>query len=49
MQLSAAENLLKNTGDFSIVFSNVMNLNANDSEENDSKYNITIQRDNISM
>ena len=49
MQLSAAEDLLKNTEDFSIVFSNVMNLNANDSEENDSKYNITIQRDNISM
>ena len=49
MQLSAAEDLLKNTEDFSIVFSNVMNLNANTSKEDDGEYNITIQRDNISM
>ena len=49
MQLSEAEDLLKNTEDFSIVFSNVMNLIANGSKEDDNEYNITIQRDNISM
>ena len=50
MQLPAAENLLKNTEDFNIALGNVMHLNANSLEgSTDSEYNITIQRENISM
>lgn len=46
MQLPVAEDLLKNTEDFNTAFGNVIHMNATSL---DSKYNMTVQRENISM
>ena len=44
-----AEDLLRNAENFNIAFGNVVNMNyANNSGESN-VYNMTIQRDNISM